>query len=766
MPPRAYDLHAPTGPATPVVFASPHSGRHYDAAFLGRSVLTPRQLRSSEDAFIDRLFGAAPDHGAPLLAAHLPRAWLDVNRSADELDPALIEGVPRGVSNPRVASGLGVVPRVVSGGRAIYRGKIPADEAQARIREVWGPYHATLARLLRDSRDRFGHAILVDCHSMPHEALQGLPKGRRPDVVLGDRYGAAAAPGIVDRVEAAFAEAGFAVSRNAPFAGAYTARQYGRPAEGRHVIQVEIDRALYMDEPSVTPHSGFELAEGADRPGRGADLRRGPGRRHPPRRRVGRPPGTASNGPVARAPPRLDCAHARDVPRLPGDLRRRGPLPRLPVAAHGVPSRTVRPLHRAHGLRRLLCQRREARRPRPARQARDRRRRAAGCGDDGLLHRPDQGRALGHADVPGAAALPRGDHREAPVRGLFRRVAPDPRHDGGDDPRGGAPVAGRGLSRPHGHRAAARRAAGGDARAPDPPDAGRAGHRRLDRAQPQQVPRQDRLGHREAARILGDRSGRDGGVPGPETGLADLGRGRGRGLVAGAGGDSQLRRPAPLGPARPRGPLRRHGRAAVAPGAGRGPAPGRGRRAGEGPVERDDLSRGHRRPGPARRTSLAPGGEGFRPAEGQGAGRAGGGAEAQARRSPPSVAPPRPDRSDADRRPDLPRGARPARSRGRRRPVPASGGRPVGNRSGAGRGRLSATCSIHRRRRAPAPNAPPIRSGRAGAATPSSRDAPCARPGRPGAGRPRAGTARAPRPPPAPDRRPDAPRPPRRQSRS
>ncbi len=256
-PPRAYDLRAPRAPDTPVVFASPHSGRCYAPAFLERTVLTARQLRSSEDAFVDRLFASAPDHGAPLLAAHMPRAWIDVNRAADELDPALIEGLPRGPRNPRVASGLGVVPRVVSGGRAIYRGKIPAEEATARIDGIWAPYHATLARLLREQFARFGQAILVDCHSMPHEALDGMVSGRRPDVVLGDRYGAAAAPRIVDRVEAAFAEAGFAVSRNAPFAGAFTAQHYGRPAEGYHVVQVEIDRALYMDEATVTPHAGF-----------------------------------------------------------------------------------------------------------------------------------------------------------------------------------------------------------------------------------------------------------------------------------------------------------------------------------------------------------------------------------------------------------------------------------------------------------------------------------------------------------------------------
>ncbi len=254
---RAYDLHAPSGPATAAVFASPHSGCLYPDALLERSVLLPHELRSSEDAFVDTLFGSAPSCGAALLAARLPRAWIDLNRGPDDLDPALIEGLRRGPHNPRVASGLGVVPRVVSGGRAIYRGKIPEAEAEARIRDVWQPYHAALERLLDERVARFGRAVLIDCHSMPHEALDGMAPDRRPDVVLGDRYGAAAEAGIVAAVEDAFAAAGFAVSRNTPFAGAYTAQHYGRPARGRHVIQVEIDRALYMDEARVAPHAGF-----------------------------------------------------------------------------------------------------------------------------------------------------------------------------------------------------------------------------------------------------------------------------------------------------------------------------------------------------------------------------------------------------------------------------------------------------------------------------------------------------------------------------
>ncbi|WP_245897546.1 N-formylglutamate amidohydrolase [Palleronia abyssalis] len=255
---RAYDLMQPGRRLTPLVFASPHSGRHYPADFVSRSQLEGHQLRSSEDAFVDRLFDDVPNHGAPLLAARLPRAWIDVNRAADELDPALIEGQRRGAHNPRVASGLGVIPRVVSGGRPIYSGKLSQTEVRDRLRHAWQPYHASLRRLMNESVEAFGQAILIDCHSMPHEALdQVRVQGRRPEVVLGDRFGASAGRDITDMIEAEFAREGFVVSRNSPFAGAFVAQHYGRPRAGRHVIQVELDRACYMDEATLTPHSGF-----------------------------------------------------------------------------------------------------------------------------------------------------------------------------------------------------------------------------------------------------------------------------------------------------------------------------------------------------------------------------------------------------------------------------------------------------------------------------------------------------------------------------
>ena len=261
----AFEILRPAAAHSSVIFASPHSGRDYRPDFLARSVLDPLSLRSSEDAFVDRLFGAAPLHGAPLLAARSPRAWVDFNRSAEELDPVLIEGLARVPMTPRIGAGLGVVPRVVSGGRAIYRGKLARAEAEGRILGAWNPYHAGLRGLMEETRARFGRAILVDCHSMPHEALEASLRGAgsRPQVVLGDRFGAAAAPEVVARVEAAFVGIGLRVARNAPFAGAYVAEHYGRPAEGWHVVQVEIDRALYMDERRIVPSPRFAVLQRA-----------------------------------------------------------------------------------------------------------------------------------------------------------------------------------------------------------------------------------------------------------------------------------------------------------------------------------------------------------------------------------------------------------------------------------------------------------------------------------------------------------------------
>ncbi len=256
---KPYRLDLPQVRTSSVVFASPHSGRDYSWDFLRRSMLDEMSIRSSEDAFVDRLFDTAPALGAPLLSSLAPRAYVDLNRGPDELDPALVKGVKGTTHNPRVASGLGVIPRVVANGRAIYRGKLDLAEAQRRLTEVWHPYHTALQDLLDDSKARFGSAILIDCHSMPHEAVQAVPgrSGSKPHVVLGDRFGAACAPEIMDRIEMAFANAGLRVARNAPFAGAFITQNYGRPSRRQHAVQVEIDRALYMDERQIRPSQRF-----------------------------------------------------------------------------------------------------------------------------------------------------------------------------------------------------------------------------------------------------------------------------------------------------------------------------------------------------------------------------------------------------------------------------------------------------------------------------------------------------------------------------
>jgi N-formylglutamate deformylase len=238
----------------PFLFASPHSGRSYPASLLERSKLDAIALRRSEDAFVDELFAGVVDLGAPMLAAHFPRALLDVNRGMTELDAAMFEGelgVPVDAPGPRVVAGLGVIPRIVRDGAEIYRGKLDGTEARARLSQLYKPYHHALASLVEDTSARFGVAVLIDCHSMP-SALSV------PDIVLGDRYGASAAPQLTARAEAALTREGFSVARNTPYAGGYTTSLHGRVASGCHALQIEINRALYLDEDKIVKKPSFE----------------------------------------------------------------------------------------------------------------------------------------------------------------------------------------------------------------------------------------------------------------------------------------------------------------------------------------------------------------------------------------------------------------------------------------------------------------------------------------------------------------------------
>jgi N-formylglutamate amidohydrolase len=247
----------------PFVFASPHSGRIYPKSFLQATRLDGTAIRRSEDSFVDEIFGAAPALGAPLLRAHFPRAFIDPNREAYELDPTMFEGpLPQFVNSrsPRVMAGLGTIARVVRDGAEIYARKISFQEAQARIDNYYKPYHATLRSLMEATHQRFNCAVLVDCHSMPSVGgpLDQDIGATRPVIVLGDRFGTSCARRLTDMIERALAMQGFAVVRNNPYAGGFSTEHYGRPALGLHALQIEINRALYMDEERIERTGGIK----------------------------------------------------------------------------------------------------------------------------------------------------------------------------------------------------------------------------------------------------------------------------------------------------------------------------------------------------------------------------------------------------------------------------------------------------------------------------------------------------------------------------
>lgn len=254
-----YTIAMPASGSVPLVFASPHSGHDYSADFLAATRLDPQVLRRSEDSHVEQLFDAAPGCGASLIAASFPRAYCDVNREAWELDPAMFDSaLPAWVntSSPRVEAGLGTIARVVASGEPIYRNKLRFADAEARIRELWQPYHDALSQLIWDARARHGACLLIDCHSMPAHAVED----RRfpPDIVLGDAHGTACADSVTRSVEQALLERGYTVRRNDPYAGGYVTRHYGKPRDGIHALQIEVARGLYMDELTNEKRPGFD----------------------------------------------------------------------------------------------------------------------------------------------------------------------------------------------------------------------------------------------------------------------------------------------------------------------------------------------------------------------------------------------------------------------------------------------------------------------------------------------------------------------------
>jgi N-formylglutamate deformylase len=248
-----YELFEPAEQILPFVFASPHSGRIYPRALLQLSRLSSLSLRRSEDAYVNELFAGVVDLGAPLIAARFPRAYVDANRAPSELDASMFDSLlnmPVEHTSPRVSAGLGVIPRIVRDGAEIYRVKLKPADAEERLERLHRRYHAALAKIVRETHARFATVVVVDCHSMPSAASA-------PDVVLGDRYGTAASPALLRRAEQAFLSRGFSVGRNVPYAGGYTTHLYGQPAKGIHAVQVEVNRALYLDEERIQLTAGF-----------------------------------------------------------------------------------------------------------------------------------------------------------------------------------------------------------------------------------------------------------------------------------------------------------------------------------------------------------------------------------------------------------------------------------------------------------------------------------------------------------------------------
>lgn len=248
-------LIEPLRRTAPLIFASPHSGRRYPAELLADARVSLISLRRSEDAYVDELFAGAAAHGAAVLSASVARAYVDLNRDPAELDPDMFDERPphsAHISSARVQAGLGAIPRISGDGQTIYRRKLSLDEAERRIACVHRPYHALLQSLMAETKEAFGCAVLIDCHSMPSNARGA----HAPDIVLGDRFGASCHPSVTALAEATLRRLGYRVARNTPFAGGHITQTYGRPAARMHALQIEINRALYVDERTLERTNG------------------------------------------------------------------------------------------------------------------------------------------------------------------------------------------------------------------------------------------------------------------------------------------------------------------------------------------------------------------------------------------------------------------------------------------------------------------------------------------------------------------------------
>jgi N-formylglutamate amidohydrolase len=258
--PLPFEFTPPQREAVPLLFNSPHSGRYYPQSFLNASRLDPHAIRQSEDMFVDDLLANAPALGAAVMAAHYPRAYVDLNRAPYELEPSLFtDSLPPHIDrhSARAAAGLGTVPRLVAENTPIYDKKLSFAEAEKRIETIYHPFHRRLADEMTRLHGAHGYAVLIDTHSMPSQATRLSADDRQVDFVIGDRFGRSCAPELSDWISNFLTARDWHVTRNKPYAGGFITSRYGKPGEGHHAVQIEINRAIYMDENGYEKHAGF-----------------------------------------------------------------------------------------------------------------------------------------------------------------------------------------------------------------------------------------------------------------------------------------------------------------------------------------------------------------------------------------------------------------------------------------------------------------------------------------------------------------------------
>lgn len=254
-PPAPFEQHGPDVPRYPVVLSVPHAGRDYPGRLLSASRLAREQLELLEDRYADLLVKEAVDCGFTALVATRARAWIDLNRHEREIDPDMVTPWPgrRGlIRSSKVTGGLGLLPRRLRGKGDILHGPVAMADVEARIADDHRPYHKALTALLEAAHARFGVAILLDIHSMPPLPAEGFPGVR---IVFGDRFGRSASSPFIRILREIAAEAGHGSADNVPYSGGHVLDAHGNPSRGRHAIQVEIDRSLYLDGALKAPQS-------------------------------------------------------------------------------------------------------------------------------------------------------------------------------------------------------------------------------------------------------------------------------------------------------------------------------------------------------------------------------------------------------------------------------------------------------------------------------------------------------------------------------